>query len=41
MPRAKNQTRVGADPPADPASYSLRGPFFAPRIERAETTPIK
>ena len=41
MPRAKNQTRVGADPPADPASYLLRGPFFAPRIERAETTPIK
>ena len=39
MPRAKNQIRVGADPPSDSASYLLRGPFFAPRIERAETTP--
>ena len=25
--------------PADAASYLLRGPLFAPRIERAETTP--
>lgn len=39
MPRAKNQVRVGADPPADATSYLLRGPLFAPRIERAETTP--
>ena len=39
MPRAKNQVRVGADPSADVESYLLRGPLFAPRIERAETTP--
>jgi AsmA-like C-terminal region/AsmA family len=39
MPRAKNQVRVGAEPPGDAASYLLRGPLFAPRIERAETTP--
>jgi hypothetical protein len=41
MPRAKNQSRVGADPPADPAAYLLRGPLFAPRIERTETTPAQ
>lgn len=39
LPRAKNQARVGADAPDDPASYLLRGPLFAPRIERVETTP--
>lgn len=39
LPRAKNQGRVGADPPADSVSYVLRGPLFAPRIERVETTP--
>ncbi len=41
MPRAKNQVHVGADPAIDAASYQLRGPLFAPRIERAETTPTE
>jgi hypothetical protein len=39
LPRARNQVRVGADSPADTAAYFLRGQLFAPRIERAETTP--
>jgi AsmA-like protein len=38
LPRARNQVRAGADSPADTAAYFLRGPLFAPRIERAETT---
>ena len=39
LPRARNQGRAGADPSSDAGSYFLRGPLFAPQIERAETTP--
>jgi len=39
LPRARSQVRAGAESPADTAEYFLRGPLFAPRIERAETTP--